>query len=116
MANPSPTPRGTLQIRPLHDMTVRLARTHEWPAWSRLMKEHHYLGFKQFVGCGLRYVAEWRGQWVALAGWQTGVFQGKPLDPPLPARRVGGGTRRSRRAPAGPETGTLGPPRSGNRL
>ena len=80
MANPSPTPRGTLQIRPLSDVTVRLARPHEWPTWDRLMNEHHYLGFKQFAGRGLRYVAEWRGQWVALVGWQTGVFQCKPRD------------------------------------
>ena len=80
MANPSPTPRGTLQIRPLSDVTVRLARPHEWPTWDRLMNEHHDLGFKQFAGRGLRYVAEWRGRWVALAGWQTGVFQCKPRD------------------------------------
>ena len=63
-----------MQIRPLRNVTVRLARSHEWPTWDRLMNEHHNLGFKQFAGRGLRYVAEWRGQWVALAGWQTGVF------------------------------------------
>ncbi len=32
------------------------------------------------AGRGLRYVAEWHGQWLALAGWQTGVFQCAPLD------------------------------------
>ena len=79
--NPARTPRGTLPIRPWRDVTVRLARTHEWPTWDRLMNEPHYLGFKQFAGRGLRYVAEWRGQWVALAGWQTGVFQDKVRDP-----------------------------------
>ena len=81
MANPSPTPRGSLPIRPWRDVTVRLARTHEGPTWDRLRNEPHWLGFKQFAGRGLRYVAEWRGQRVALAGWQTGVFQGKPRDP-----------------------------------
>ena len=79
--NPARTPRGTLPIRPWRDVTVRLARTHAWPTWDRLMNEPHYLGFKQFAGRGLRYVAEWRGQWVALAGWQTGVFQDKVRDP-----------------------------------
>ena len=79
--NPARTPRGTLPIRPWRGVTVRLARTHEWLTWDRLMNKPHYLGFKQFAGRGLRYVAEWRGQWVALAGWQTGVFQGKVRDP-----------------------------------
>ena len=83
MANPSPTPRGSLPIRPWRDVTVRLARPHERPAWDRLRNEPHDLGYQQFAGRGLRYVAAWRGQWVALAGWQTGVFQGKPRDPRL---------------------------------
>ena len=33
------------------------------------MERHHYLGFRQFAGRGLRQVAEWRGQWLALVGW-----------------------------------------------
>ena len=80
MADPGRTPQGTLRIGQLSDVTVRLARQRERLDWDRLMNEHHYLGFKQFAGRGLRYVAEWRGQWVALAGWQTGVFQCKPRD------------------------------------
>ena len=55
-------PSGSLQIRHLRDVTVRLARTHEWPTWDRLMNEPHHLGFKRFAGRGLRYVAAWRGQ------------------------------------------------------
>ena len=80
MADLGQTPQGTLRIGQLSDVTVRLARQRERLDWDRLMNEHHYLGFKQFAGRGLRYVAEWRGQWVALAGWQTGVFQCKPRD------------------------------------
>lgn len=32
------------------------------------------LGFKRFSGRGLRYVVEWRGKWLELAGWQSGAF------------------------------------------
>ena len=44
------------------------------------MDQHHYLGFKRFAGRGLRYVFEWRGQWVGLAGWQSGAFKCRPRD------------------------------------
>ena len=42
--------------------------------------QHHYLGFKQFAGRGLRYVAEYDGRWVALVGWQGGAFKCGPRD------------------------------------
>ena len=64
----------------LEEVVVRLARPDEHSEWDRLMDEHHYLGFRQFAGRGLRYVAEWRGQWLGLLGWQTGVFQCAPRD------------------------------------
>ena len=37
------------------------------------------MGFKQFAGRGLRYIAE-SGRWLALLGWQTGAFQCRPRD------------------------------------
>ena len=64
----------------LADVVVRLARDDERPEWDRLMDAQHYLGFRQFAGRGLRYVAAWRGRWLALLGWQTGVFQCAPRD------------------------------------
>ena len=64
----------------LEEVIVRLARPDEHREWDGLMNELHYLGFRQFAGRGLRYIAEWRGQWVALLGWQTGVFQCAPRD------------------------------------
>ena len=42
--------------------------------------EHHYLGFRQFAGRGLRHVAVWRGHWLALVGWQSGAFKCAPRD------------------------------------
>ena len=56
------------------DVSVRLARPDERIRWDRLMDQHHYLGFKRFAGHGVRYVFDWRGQWVGLAGWQSGAF------------------------------------------
>ena len=62
------------------DVSVRLARPDERIRWDRLMNQHHYLGFKRFAGRGVRYVFEWRGQWVGLAGWQSGAFKCRPRD------------------------------------
>ena len=62
------------------EVVVRLVRPEEHPRWDTLMDAHHYLGFKQFAGRGLRYAAEWNGEWLALLGWQTGVFQCRPRD------------------------------------
>ncbi len=48
--------------------------------WDALMAAHHYLGFRQFAGRGLRHVATWRGHWLALVGWQSGAFKCGPRD------------------------------------
>ena len=64
----------------VREVTVRPARADERRRWDALMAEHHYLGFKQFAGRGLRHVAEWEGHWVALAGWQSGAFKCRPRD------------------------------------
>ena len=50
----------------VREVVVRPARADERRRWDALMAEHHYPGFKQFAGRGLRHVAEWRGHWVAL--------------------------------------------------
>ena len=44
------------------------------------MDQRHYLGFKRFAGRGLRYVFEWHGHWLGLAGWQSGAFKCGPRD------------------------------------
>ena len=69
-----------MRIESLSDVHLRLALPHEWQRWGEMMRTHHFLGFKQFAGRGLRYVAEYRGHWVALLGWQTGAFQCAPRD------------------------------------
>ena len=39
------------------------------------MVEQHYLKSAQLVGEQLRYVAEYKGQWVALIAWSAGAFK-----------------------------------------
>ena len=55
------------------EVKVRLAWPEERRRWDALMEEHHYLGFKQFAGRGLRYVAEW-----GAGGWRWWAGRGEP--------------------------------------
>ena len=64
----------------LREVEVRPARADERRRWDALMAAHHYLGFRQFAGRGLRHVAVWRGHWLALVGWQSGAFKCAPRD------------------------------------
>ena len=64
----------------LDQVVVRLVRPDERIKWDELMDQHHYLGFKRFAGRGLRYVAEWGGRWIALAGWQAAALKCAPRD------------------------------------
>ena len=62
------------------EVEVRPVRPDERRRWDALMAAHHYLGFRQFAGRGLRHVAVWRGHWLALVGWQSGAFKCAPRD------------------------------------
>ena len=62
------------------DVTLRLVRPDERRRWDATMAQHHYLGFQQFAGRGLRYVAEYEKRWLALIGWQSGAFKCRPRD------------------------------------
>ena len=64
----------------LRSVQVRLLRAGERRAWDRLMRDHHYLGFRGFVGESLRYVAEWQGRWVALLGWCAAALKCQARD------------------------------------
>ena|SRR5882672_5995347 len=64
----------------LRSVVVRLLRPGERSAWDRLMREHHYLGLRSFVGESLRYVAEWQGRWVALLGWCSAALKCQARD------------------------------------
>ena len=58
----------------LTGVVVRLIRPQELRRWSRLMTQHHYLGNAHLVGETVRYVAERRGQWLALLGWGSAAY------------------------------------------
>src|SRR5215213_6493181 len=79
MCPPTESPaRG--EVPDLRSVQVRLLRTGERRLWDRLMREHHYLGFRSFVGESLRYVAEWQGRWVALLGWCSAALKCQARD------------------------------------
>ena len=61
-------------------LQVRLMRSEEAVAWNRLMAEHHSLKNAQMVGEQLRYVAQYRGQWMALLGWSAAAYHLKGRD------------------------------------
>ncbi len=62
------------------EVEVRPVRADERRRWDALVDEHHYLGFRQFAGRGVRHVAVWRVHWLALLGWQSGAFKCGPRD------------------------------------
>lgn len=61
-------------------LAVRLVRTEEVEQFDQLMAQHHYLKNGQVVGEHLRYVAEYRGQWLALATWSAPALHLKARD------------------------------------
>lgn len=61
-------------------LEVRLLMPDEVPRFDRLLREHHYLKSAQLVGEHLRYVATYRGQWLALAAWNAAALHLKARD------------------------------------
>ncbi|MCY4153653.1 MAG: DUF4338 domain-containing protein [Aestuariivita sp.] len=59
---------------------MRLIKPTERPCFDALMNTHHYLGFPQLAGRGLRYVATVDGQWLGLATWQNGAVKCRSRD------------------------------------
>jgi hypothetical protein len=64
----------------LEHLTVRLVRPGEEARCDQLIVEHHYLKSAQLVGEHLRYVATYRGQWLALATWSAPALHLKARD------------------------------------
>lgn len=64
----------------VRSVVVRLVRRGEVAEWDRLMRAHHYLGFRGWVGESLRYVAEVEGRWVALLGWCAAALKCQARD------------------------------------
>ncbi len=64
----------------LRSVVVRLVRPGERAEWDRLLRQHHYLGFRGWVGESLRYVAEQQGRWIALLGWCAAALKCQARD------------------------------------
>src|SRR5258708_31955143 len=80
------TPEASL----LEAVTVRLIEDSERERFDEELVTKHYLKNAKAVGRVLRYIAEYRGQWVALLVFSSAAFHIKLRDQWLhwPARRV----------------------------
>jgi hypothetical protein len=72
---PTPDERHVLE-----HLTLRLVQPHEVPRYDALMATEHYLKNARVVGEHLRYVATYRGQWLALATWSAPALHLKARD------------------------------------
>ena len=59
----------------LRSVIVRPCRRDEVDRFRRLLRAHHYLGFRGVVGESLAYVAEVGGRWVALLQWAAAALK-----------------------------------------
>lgn len=72
---PYPRPSLTAAEQELLDgVTVRLLCKAERERFDRLLIEEHYLHTAALVGEQVRYVGEFRGEWVALLAWSAGAY------------------------------------------
>lgn len=59
----------------LNSVEVRPILPEEKNRWDELMAAHHYLGFGNLIGEGIRYVAVYQGYWLALLGWASAALR-----------------------------------------
>src|SRR6266851_3343578 len=64
----------------LTQLLVRPARPEEVERLDELLAQHHYLKNAHLVGEHMRYIAEYRGQWLALATWSAPALHLKARD------------------------------------
>ncbi len=61
-------------------LVVELVAPHQLERFEGQLVQHHYLKNGQVVGEHLRYVATYRGQWLALASWSAAALHLKARD------------------------------------
>lgn len=64
----------------LDGLCVRLITSGEAEEFDQLVSEHHYLRNARLVGEHMRYVAEFRGEWLALGAWSAAAKHLKGRD------------------------------------
>ncbi|MBI4664760.1 MAG: DUF4338 domain-containing protein [Verrucomicrobia bacterium] len=75
----------------MEHLTDRLVQPHEIERFDQRIVEHHYLKSAELVGEHLRYVAIYKGQWLALAAWCAPALHLKPRDALIDWKRVSPG-------------------------
>jgi len=58
----------------LEGLDIRLVRKDEQACYERLIDEQHYLKSVPLVGEQLRYVVEYKGEWMVLLSWNAGSY------------------------------------------
>lgn len=66
--------------RLLAELTIRLATESDLCRFNQLLAKKHYLKNSTVVGRALRYIVEYRGQWVALIVFSSPAYHLKPRD------------------------------------
>jgi hypothetical protein len=66
--------------RLLEEVTLRLIETGERERFDECLEQEHYLHNAKAIGAVLRYVATYRGQWVALLTFNSAALYLKPRD------------------------------------
>jgi hypothetical protein len=66
---PQPPEQQVLQA-----LSVRLIEPEEQTRFDTLLVKFHYLHSANLVGNGLRYLAEYKGQWMALLTWSAAAY------------------------------------------
>ena len=64
----------------LDEVVLRPVAPDQQARWDQLVSEHHYLKNAHMVGERLCYVAEYRGQWLALLGWAAAAYRVRARD------------------------------------
>jgi hypothetical protein len=75
----------------LRELTVRLILAEERAGFDEVLVREHYLHSAELVGEQLRYVAEYRGRWLALLAWSAAAYHLKDREAWLgwtPAQRA----------------------------
>ena len=66
--------------RLLNELTIRLTIEADLPRFNGYLAKEHYLQNPTAVGRVLRYIAEYRGEWVALIVFSSPAYHLKPRD------------------------------------
>lgn len=65
---------------PLREVVVRPMLHAERKRWEETLERYHYLGANGSIGERIHYLAELRGEWLALLSWSAAALKSRPRD------------------------------------